>query len=114
MQLLNAGDKGWGVFAGEDIQPDTLVCIYVGEVVDADEAARRRTIYSLKVGVRILGVDHVEKEGHPQRTFYPSAPGARLLHIRPPQCFPELVHDEPEQFCHIYTVDAATHAPQSI
>ena len=71
MQLLNAGDKGWGVFAGEDIQPDTLVCIYVGEVVDADEAARRRTIYSLKVGVRILGVEHVEWEGHSQRAFCP-------------------------------------------
>lgn len=50
-QIRSAGDKGWGVFAEEDISAGTYLVQYCGEVVGSKEAERRQTQYKEQVGV---------------------------------------------------------------
>ena len=41
--------KGLGLFAGEIIPRGSLVCVYVGEVINGKEARRRRKLYGKQV-----------------------------------------------------------------
>lgn len=39
--IKDAGDKGFGLFAGEDIPKETFICEYVGEIIKRSEMIKR-------------------------------------------------------------------------
>ncbi|GKA97846.1 histone-lysine N-methyltransferase SUVR5 isoform X1 [Tanacetum coccineum] len=45
LEVFKTEDKGWAVRAGEPINRGTFVCEYVGEVIDEQEANKRRRRY---------------------------------------------------------------------
>ncbi|XP_024978042.1 histone-lysine N-methyltransferase SUVR5 [Cynara cardunculus var. scolymus] len=45
LEIFKTEDKGWAVRAGEPIDHGTFVCEYIGEVIDEQEANKRRQRY---------------------------------------------------------------------
>ena len=46
--LADAGLKGWGLYAGEEIEPGDYVGEYTGEVISNEEGDRRGTVYDMR------------------------------------------------------------------
>eukprot|EP00798_Chlamydomonas_sp_ICE-L_P026106 gene26106-11820_t len=60
-ELLEAGDKGCGLFAAQELVEGDMAAIYVGEITNMEEAMRRRYMYSLK-GVRHFYMMSLEQD----------------------------------------------------